>query len=76
MKITGTVENMSGKYKIEIEDKKEKTILGSEKFYEATGYMVINENHNHIDIMEKTTKNEIKYTQWTKLSIQEDSTKT
>ncbi len=79
IKITGTIENMSGKYNIEVEGKKsgdKATILTGSKAHEATGYMVINETIDRIEIMEKTTSGKTEYIQWTKQSNEEDSVQT
>jgi tetratricopeptide (TPR) repeat protein len=69
VKITGNVENMSGKYSIEVEDKKGSTILIADKTYEATGYLIINENCNQIEIMEKVKDGGTKFIQWEKTTI-------
>ncbi|MBC8358852.1 MAG: hypothetical protein H8E54_07895, partial [Candidatus Aminicenantes bacterium] len=66
VKITGTLKNMSGKYKIEVEDKVGETLLTDGKVHEATGYMVINESYGCIEIMEKTKDNKIEFKQWKK----------
>ena len=66
VKITGSIENMSGKYSIEVDDKKDSTLLTGGKIHEATAYMVISESCNCIEIMEKTSDNKTEYKQWKK----------
>ncbi len=66
VRITGTIENMSGMCSIEVEDKKGSTILTGEKVHETTDYMIINEDCNCIEIMEKTKDNKTEFKQWKK----------
>ena len=66
IKITGTIEKMSGKYEITVEDKIGESLLSVNKIHVAIGYMVINENYEYIEIMEKTGNNETKFNQWGK----------
>lgn len=74
LNIIGTFENMSGKYSLKIEKKEEKqqTLLTGSTSFEATGYMVINENYDRIEIMEKTNS-KIEYLQWTKQQAKEET---
>lgn len=64
--ITGTIEKMSGKYNIEVDDKRKPAILTGGKVHEATGYMVINGSYDCIEIMEKTEDGKKEFIQWKK----------
>lgn len=66
IEITGTIEQMSGKYSITVQDKESTTLLTGGKIHEATAYMVISESCNCIEIMEKTSDNKTEYKQWKK----------
>ncbi len=68
IKIEGNIEKMSGRYKIEIEDIIQYQYIPPDKkiIYEASGYMVINEECSIIDIMEKTKEETLKIHNWTK----------
>ena len=65
VKITGNIENMSGKYSIDVEDVKG-SMLTTDKIRESTGYMIINENSNRIETMEKTKEGKTEFIQWEK----------
>ncbi len=65
--IKGEINNLSGRYKIQVSDKKETTLAtGDTYIYEADGYMVINENCDYIEAMEKTKDGKAKFEQWRK----------
>jgi len=68
IKIEGNVEKLSGKYKIEIEDIIEYQHIPPDrkKVYEASGYMVINEDYSTIDLMEKGKEEELNIHIWKK----------
>jgi len=63
IRVTGKIENLSGKYTIKVEDS---TILGNTVVHEATGYMVINADYNSIEIMEKMKDNKTEFVNWKK----------
>jgi len=69
IKIVGKVENLSGRYKIEIEEKLENVIFGLEttKIYEADGYMIIDKDYFTIDVMEKTKDDKLNIHVWKKV---------
>ncbi len=64
--IKGHVNNLSGRYTV---DEKEAgtTIMTKGVEYAATGYMVIEEGSNSIDVMEKTKDGKNEFKQWKKL---------
>lgn len=66
--IEGNIKNLSGRYKIEIEDIIEYKHIPSEtkKVYGASGYMVINKDCSTIDLMEKGKKEELNICSWKK----------
>ncbi|MFH1335048.1 MAG: hypothetical protein ABII96_00885 [Candidatus Zixiibacteriota bacterium] len=69
IKIEGKVENLSGRYKIEIEEKLEHGIFGptTTKIYEADGYMIINQDCITIEVMEKTKDGKLDLHVWKKV---------
>jgi tetratricopeptide (TPR) repeat protein len=67
IKIKGTIRNLSGRYTIEVSDEKTATsLLTSGNIYRASGYMIINENCDFIEIMENTYDGKTKFEQWKK----------
>lgn len=65
-KIKGRVNNLSGKYTIDAKETGT-TIMTKGVEYAATGYMVIDEGSNSIDVMEKTKDGKNEFKQWKKL---------
>ncbi len=66
VKIDGQIHGLTGRYQIQIDDTEQTSLLTGGKIYSAIGYMVINENFDCIDIMEKTTDDKTEYKQWKK----------
>lgn len=66
--IEGDLKKLSGRYKIKIEDVIEYKYIPSDKkiVHEAEGYLVINKDYNLINVMEKSTKEELNISSWKK----------
>jgi hypothetical protein len=64
--INGTVKNMSGKYTIDVSNE---ALTPSKTVYNAEGYMIINENCDFIEIMEKNSDGKTNYEQRKKMPI-------
>lgn len=64
--IKGRVNNLSGKYTIDAKETGT-TIMTKGVEYAATGYMLIDEGSNSIDVMEKTKDGKNEFKQWKKL---------
>lgn len=66
--IKGTLDNLTGKYKINIEEVTEYENLSPnrESKYKAKGYMFIDESYKRIDIMEETTDENVEFDSWYK----------
>ena len=64
--IKGHFKNLSGKYTIDAKETGT-TIMTKGVEYAATGYMVIDEGSNSIDVMEKTKDGKTEFKQWRKL---------
>jgi tetratricopeptide (TPR) repeat protein len=73
IKIDGNIIALTGKYKIQIDDKEQTTFLGAGKIYDATGYMIINESFDRIEIMEKTTDDKTEFKQWKKVGSEKNT---
>jgi tetratricopeptide (TPR) repeat protein len=67
IKINGNIIALTGKYKIQIDDKEQTPSMTAGKIYDATGYMIINESCDRIEIMEKTTDDKTEFKQWEKV---------
>ncbi|MCE7699550.1 MAG: hypothetical protein K8E24_012335, partial [Methanobacterium paludis] len=66
VKIKGKIKNLSGNYKIKIEDVGKYGI--NKSTYEADGYMIINETFDIIDTLEKSDGNNSNIEKWEKIS--------
>lgn len=66
IKIDGQLYGLTGRYQIQIDDTEQTSLLTGGKIYSATGYMVINENFDYINIMEKAIDDKTEYRQWKK----------
>ncbi|HHT9134032.1 MAG TPA: hypothetical protein ACFYD2_03935 [Candidatus Avalokitesvara rifleensis] len=67
IRVDGTIERMSGKYKIKVEKEGGRGgLLSQREACEANGYMIINEDYNTIDVMEKDAEEKIKIHAWKK----------
>ena len=64
--IKGHVNNLSGQYTVDTKETGT-TLLTKGVEYAATGYMVIDEGSNSIDVMEKTKDGKNEFKQWKKL---------
>jgi len=64
--IKGNVEKMSGRYTINIREQTEKDYFPS-NIYNASGYMIINNDYMSLDVMEKTENDDIRFHKWTKI---------
>jgi tetratricopeptide (TPR) repeat protein len=65
--INGQINNLSGRYKIQVSEKKGTTLATEDtNIYEADGYLVINEDCDYIETMEKTKDGKTKFEQWRK----------
>jgi tetratricopeptide (TPR) repeat protein len=73
IKINGNISALTGKYKIQIDDKEQTTLMAAGKIYDATGYMIINETFDLIDIMEKTTDDKTEFKQWKKVGSEKNT---
>ena len=65
--INGSIIGLTSKYSIQIDDTEKTTILGGGKIYNATGYMIINESCDRIEIMEKTSDDKTEFKEWIKV---------
>lgn len=66
--IEGKISGITGRYTIKIDDAKEQpTFLTAGKIYNATGYMIINESRECIEIMEKTIDDKSDFKEWKKV---------
>ena len=57
---------MSGRYTINIREQTEKDYFPS-NIYNASGYMIINNDYMSLDVMEKTENDDIRFHKWTKI---------
>ncbi len=66
--IEGDLEKLSGRYKIKIEEVIDYKYIPSDKkiVHEAEGYLEINKDYNLINVMEKSTKEELNISSWKK----------
>ena len=69
--IKGSIENLSARYKTEVEDTFgfEFTNPQRERIYEASGYMVIDEDFKTINIMEKAKDEKLTMETWEKKQV-------
>jgi tetratricopeptide (TPR) repeat protein len=67
--VDGGINGLTGKYKIQIDDANgpPPTLLTAGKVYSATGYMIIDESCDRIEIMEKTTDDNTNFKEWKKV---------
>jgi len=72
--IDGKISGLTGRYTIKIDDANDSpTLLTAGKIYNATGYMVIKESCNHIEIMEKTSDDKTEFKEWKKVGSKNNS---
>jgi tetratricopeptide (TPR) repeat protein len=64
--LKGSISGMSGKYLIQSSGASATTLLGGWTPNEATGYMIINDNCDCIEIMEKIKDGKTQFEQWKK----------
>jgi len=68
--IDGRISELTGKYTIKIDDANKQTqtsLLTAGAQYYATGYMIINESYDRIEIMEKTLDDKTEFKEWKKV---------
>jgi thioredoxin-like negative regulator of GroEL len=68
IKIEGTVQKLSARYEVKVEDLIEYQTIAPERktVYEASGYMVVNEDYKTIDVMEKAKDDKLNIRSWKK----------
>lgn len=67
--IDGRISGLTGRYTIKIDDANEPpTLLTAGKLYSATGYMIIAQTCERIEIMEKTFDDKTEFREWKKLA--------
>ena len=71
--IEGRISGLIGRYKIQIDNTQKTTILTAGKIYSATGYMIINESCDRIEIMEKTLDDKTEFKEWKKVGGDESA---
>ncbi len=65
--IDGTIRGLTGRYRIQIDDTQQTSLLTAGKLYSATGYMIINDSCDRVQIMEKTSDDKTELREWKRL---------
>jgi tetratricopeptide (TPR) repeat protein len=71
IKIKGTVKKLSARYEVKVEDLIEYQYVSPQRttVYEASGYMVVNEDYKTIDVMEKAKDEKVDIRSWKKKTV-------